>query len=97
MIDPSIVAQGYREKVKTAVSEVGAQLNLVGLVGTDYKPSLTYAKYTEVGCNAVGINFELRVVDKYDLESEIKKINEDNNAKNGISMTLTGDLNFIWS
>jgi methylenetetrahydrofolate dehydrogenase (NADP+) / methenyltetrahydrofolate cyclohydrolase len=80
MIDPSIVAQGYREKVKTAVSEVGAQLNLVGLVGTDYKPSLTYAKYTEVGCNAVGINFELRVVDKYDLESEIKKINEDNNV-----------------
>ncbi len=76
-IDPSLVAQGFREKLKSSVAEIGTQLNLVGLVGTDYKPSLTYAKYTEIGCNSVGINFDLRQVDKFDLETEIGRINDD--------------------
>jgi len=77
LIDPSLIAQQFRDQIITEVAVINAPLKIVGLVGSDYKPSLTYAKYTEVGCNSVGINFELRKVDKYSLEKEIGKINSD--------------------
>lgn len=79
LIDPNVVAQKFRSDLAAEISTLGTKLKLVGLIGSDYGPSLTYAKYTEAGCRSVGIDFEARTVDRFQMESEILKANGDKN------------------
>jgi 5,10-methylene-tetrahydrofolate dehydrogenase/methenyl tetrahydrofolate cyclohydrolase len=77
VIDPSEVAKAFRDKLRTRVASIGRPLKLVGLLATESAPSVTYARYTEKGCNDVGVTFELRKVGRVDAEREIERINAD--------------------
>ena len=75
IIDPDVVAQRFRSELADEISSLGFGLKLVGLIGSDYPPSLTYARYTEAGCKSVGIAFEARQVDRFEIEAEILRAN----------------------
>ena len=78
IIDPSIVAKAFRDEIRAHVAEIDVPIKLVGFLPTDAsRPSRTYARYTLRGCEDVGIHFELREVDKFDLERSIVGANRD--------------------
>lgn len=77
LVQPTPVARRFREEVRRAVSEIDAPLKLVGFLTSDEAPSLTYAEYTRSACDEVGISFDLRRVERLELEGEIKRANED--------------------
>ncbi|MBQ49872.1 MAG: methylenetetrahydrofolate dehydrogenase [Zetaproteobacteria bacterium] len=76
-IDPSNVAQNYRTIVRNTIKELDYKVNVVGFLTTDFGPSKTYADYTKFGCEDVGINFELRKVERLNLENAILEANRD--------------------
>lgn len=76
-IDPSEVARDFRQAVSERVKGLGLPLKLVGFLSTDSTPSKTYADYTRIGCEDVGITFDLRQVSKLKLEEAIDEANGD--------------------
>lgn len=85
MSDPTIatVAETYRKETKRAVLEMRKKILLVGFLTEEQGPSKIYADYTKAGCADVGIDFEVRMVNKYKLEDAILRANADNQI-NGI-------------
>lgn len=77
VLDPADVARAYRDKIRARVSALETPLALVGLLASDSAPSETYARYTQVGCDDVGIRFEPRKVDRLELERELERANSD--------------------
>lgn len=75
-INPSDVAKGFRSELSEAVAAIERPLKLVGFLTSDFAPSVTYARYTRLGCEAVGIGFDLRKTGKFDLERAIQLANE---------------------
>ncbi len=76
-LNPSEVAQGFHRQMREEITRLKAQIRLVGLLTQEAGPSRTYAEYTRAGCEAVGVTFELRQVDRFHLESELFKANAD--------------------
>lgn len=76
-IDPSAVAASYRQQLRKDLAALGKPLKLVGFLSTDSAPSLTYANYTKVGCDDVGIGFDIRKVNKLELEGAVEAANAD--------------------
>lgn len=76
-INPSQVAESYRDEIKADLAKIPTALKLVGFLASDVGPSATYANYTRVGCEKVGIEFEERRVSKFDLEQQIVEANSD--------------------
>lgn len=75
-INPSEVAKAFRRELSDAVAAIERPLRLVGFLTSDFAPSVTYARYTRLGCEAVGIEFDLRKTPKFDLEQAIQLANE---------------------
>ena len=76
-LNPSAVANTFRDEIRAEVEAIGHALKLVGFLTSNLGPSLTYADYTRRGCESVGIGFEARTVSKHELEDAILRTNED--------------------
>ena len=79
-IDPNTIANRFRQEIRQDVQSIGKNLNLVGFLCSKEGPSRTYAEYTNKGCQDVGIHFDLRSVERVDLESAIQDANSDANV-----------------
>jgi methylenetetrahydrofolate dehydrogenase (NADP+)/methenyltetrahydrofolate cyclohydrolase len=77
IIDPSQVAEAFRAELRARVAAIETPLKLVGLLATDFGPSATYASYTEKACVDTGVAFELRRVQRLEMEREIEAVNQD--------------------
>lgn len=76
LIDPSEAAKAFRAETSRRVAQCGQPLTLAGLLARDAAPAaVTYANYTRVGCEAVGIQFDLRRVDRLSVEAAIDQAN----------------------
>jgi len=76
-IDASAVARQFRDQLRQQVAQLPAPLTLVGFLATDAAPSRTYADYTRIGCEDLGIRFDLREVDRLEVEDAIQQANSD--------------------
>ena len=77
IIDPAAVAAKYRQELKSEISHLPQRLKLVGFLAADSGPSTTYANYTAAGCADVGIEFELKHINKLLMEDAILEANAD--------------------
>ncbi|MEI9939029.1 MAG: bifunctional methylenetetrahydrofolate dehydrogenase/methenyltetrahydrofolate cyclohydrolase [Pseudomonadota bacterium] len=76
-IDASAVAQEFRDQLRQQLARLRGPLTLAGFLATDAAPSRTYADYTRIGCEDLGIRFDLREVDKLGVEDAIQRANSD--------------------
>lgn len=77
IIDPGEVAKNFREEIRHSIKELGKPLRLAGFLSTESSPSVTYANYTKIGCDDVGIEFTVHQENKMQLERRIDQANED--------------------
>jgi len=77
VIDPGDIAKDFRKQVAQQVAKLTVPLKLVGFLSADNAPSQTYANYTKAGCDDVGIQYELRQVNKLALAAAIDEANAD--------------------
>ena len=81
VLDPSPIAREYRAEVKEEVARLtaahGRAPRILGLLGQDEGPAATYAHYARRGCEAVGIELDVRRVDADRVEPEIAAANVD--------------------
>jgi 5,10-methylene-tetrahydrofolate dehydrogenase/methenyl tetrahydrofolate cyclohydrolase len=77
ILDPATLAEKYIAEVHRDVLRLGVELNVVGLIASDDKPSLAYARATKQKFDTVGINYDLRQVERLELEAKINAANED--------------------
>jgi len=76
-IDPIAVSRARRQALRAEVQTLAAPPRLVGLLATDARPSRVYARYTARAAAEVGVDFQLRRVDRYELEAAIDEANAD--------------------
>ena len=80
LLDPAYVAQQYVQEVKTAIGKDNLKINIVGIIASQDKPSLAYANATKQKFNDIGISYDLRSVERLDLESIITDLNDDDSV-----------------
>ena len=78
-LDPAILAEKYFRAVKQEVASLDVTLNVLGFIASDDEPSLEYARATNQKFNEIGINYDLRYIERLDLEKEIIAANENPN------------------
>ncbi|MFT4632441.1 MAG: 5,10-methylene-tetrahydrofolate dehydrogenase/methenyl tetrahydrofolate cyclohydrolase [Candidatus Pseudothioglobus sp.] len=76
-LDPAKIAEKYISEVKVEVDRLDARIKVVGLIASDDKPSLAYARATQQKFDAIGIDYDLRHIKRLDLEHEIVSLNAD--------------------
>ncbi|MDN5727006.1 MAG: bifunctional methylenetetrahydrofolate dehydrogenase/methenyltetrahydrofolate cyclohydrolase [Propionibacteriales bacterium] len=78
-LDPSTVAAEYREEVRQQIDRLAPDRRprIVGLLGQDKGPAATYARYARRGCEAVGIDLDVRLVAPHEVESAVAVANVD--------------------
>ena len=76
-LDPSRLADKYVEEVRLALATANQTPRVVGLIASDDQPSLAYAGVTKRKFTDIGIEYDLRQVERLKLESEIHRANED--------------------
>jgi methylenetetrahydrofolate dehydrogenase (NAD+) len=76
-LDPAKIAEKYIREVKVEVDRLDARIKVVGLIASDDKPSLAYARATQQKFDAIGIDYDLRHIKRLDLEHEIVSLNAD--------------------
>jgi len=76
-IDASAVAREFRDQLRQQIARLQSPLTLVGFLATDAAPSRTYADYTRIGCEDLGIRFDLREVGRLEVEDAIQQANSD--------------------
>lgn len=81
--DPARVAQSYVESVATEVAAIGEPIRVAGFIASDDLPSLSYAKATRQKFSEVGIEYDLRQVERLELEDAIRAANADS-ATHGV-------------
>jgi len=79
LIDPGVVAKKFRAEIKQSIATENASLKLAGFLSTESSPSVTYANYTKIGCDDVGIDFILHHENRLALEKKIDEANLDPN------------------
>lgn len=77
LIDPSQVAERFRQELRAEIARLPEALRLVGLLVADHGPSRTYAEYTQKGCADVGVEFDLQAVARLEVERAIRRANAD--------------------
>lgn len=77
ILDPAILAEKYVQQVQEEITSLGVSLKVLGLIASGDKPSLAYARATKQKFNDVGIDYDLRHVERLQLEKEIIAANED--------------------
>ncbi|KAI8884391.1 NAD(P)-binding protein [Backusella circina FSU 941] len=79
----SKVSSSFRDQIKGDIKERSIRPKLVGFLANEDPAAIKYAEWTAKTCAETGVEFELRTVDKQDLEEKITEANEDK-AVNGI-------------
>ncbi|OMH25429.1 methylenetetrahydrofolate dehydrogenase [Tersicoccus phoenicis] len=80
VIDPAELAADYRARIRAELADLDHRVRIVGLLAEPTGPAATYAEYTRRGCESVGIDFDLRLVDPADAERAIGDANADPEA-----------------
>ena len=75
--DPARIAEKYVAEVKVLVEQIPTRIKVVGLITGDDKPSLAYARATQQKFDAIGIDYDLRHIERLSLENEILALNAD--------------------
>ncbi len=76
-LDPGILSEKYVQAVSQEVSSLKAKIKVVGLIASNDKPSLAYARMTQHKFDRIGIDYVLRQVERLNLEQEINLANDD--------------------
>lgn len=76
-LDPSVLAENYVKTIRAEIQHLGARPQVVGLIASHDKPSLAYANATQRKFAAIGISYEVRHVERLDLEKQILTLNAD--------------------
>lgn len=80
-VSPSEVAKKFRQEAKDYIKEQIApgskKLKFVGLLSNDNEDSKVYSDFTKLGCDDAGVEYEARVISRFDLESELRELNQD--------------------
>ncbi|KAL7754380.1 Methylenetetrahydrofolate dehydrogenase [NAD(+)] [Sorochytrium milnesiophthora] len=79
----SSVAKVYSDETRDAIVKRGIQPTLVGFLANKDPAARTYAEWTRKSCDEVGIRFEVREVERTELEEHIMEANQDD-AVHGI-------------
>ncbi len=79
-INPSDVARKYRLESKEHIEKTQSSIKLVGLLSNNDEFSKVYSDFTKVGCEDVGVEYEARTISKFELEGEIRRLNEDDSV-----------------
>ncbi|KAF7730942.1 NAD-dependent 5,10-methylenetetrahydrafolate dehydrogenase [Apophysomyces ossiformis] len=79
----SKVSASFRNQIKADIKERNIRPKLVGFLANEDPAAMKYAEWTSKTCAETGVEFELRKVNKQDLEEEITEANEDKSV-NGI-------------
>ncbi|KAI8140225.1 hypothetical protein BJV82DRAFT_624329 [Fennellomyces sp. T-0311] len=79
----SKVSASFREQLHKDIEERKIRPKLVGFLANDDPAARKYAEWTAKTCAETGVDFELRKVDKQDLEEKITEANEEKEV-NGI-------------
>ncbi len=79
----SSIAKPFIEELKKGVSRLNRQPTLVGFLANSDPAAKEYAIFTGKTSESIGFKYELREVDKEDLEEAIVKANNDD-AVDGI-------------
>ena len=74
-LDPAQIAKKYVAEVKVQVERISTRIKVVGLIASQDKPSLAYARATQQKFDAIGIDYDLRNIERLDLEHEILALN----------------------
>ena len=74
-LDPAQIAKKYVAEVKVQVERISTRIKVVGLIASHDKPSLAYARATQQKFDAIGIDYDLRNIERLDLENEILALN----------------------
>lgn len=71
------IAQPFLDQVRERVTRVGEPIRLVGILGTDQRPSLAYSSYAAKGCAKVGIDYEVRRCSPEQVSAQVFEANRD--------------------
>ncbi len=77
ILDPAILSEKYVRQVSEEIAQSAFKIKVLGLVASDDKPSLAYASATKQKFDAIGIEYDLRHVERLELEREIDQANQD--------------------
>ncbi len=77
LIDPSVLAETYRNEIRADIARLSRPPLLVGILSAEEGPSRTYAEYTRKACEAVGVGFDLRMLPRMEVEAAIRAANAD--------------------
>ena len=77
VVDVKEISNTYRDDLKEWIDQSRARPRLVGFLANKDQSAVTYAKWTQRSCEEIGIKFELRQVEREDLEEGIIEANED--------------------
>lgn len=80
IIDPTQLAAEFRSTLRAEIARLPGPLCLVGFIAGEQRAARTYAEYTRKGCEDVGVQFELRSVERLEMEAAVKAGNDDPNV-----------------
>ncbi|KAI9884488.1 MAG: hypothetical protein M1823_003736 [Watsoniomyces obsoletus] len=80
VIKASTIVQSLLDEVSEDLSRLGRSPLLVGLLANDDPAARMYANWTNKTCTENGFQYELREVDRQDLEQELIGANRDDNV-----------------
>lgn len=76
-LDPTVLAENYVKEIQAEIQRLDVRPQVVGLIASNDRPSLAYAGATQKKFAAIGINYEVRHVERLDLENQIMALNAD--------------------
>ena len=77
IIDPSVLAETYRNEIRADIARLSRPPLLVGILSAEHGPSRTYAEWTGKACDEVGVRFDLRMRPRMQVEDAIREANAD--------------------
>ncbi|KOR31342.1 methylenetetrahydrofolate dehydrogenase [Achromatium sp. WMS2] len=80
VLEPDIIAAQFRAAIRTELVTRNLSIKLVGFLASNDLASEAYARYTQTGCEDVGIHFELVKTDSNTIWSQLMAANDDPNV-----------------
>ena len=77
VLDPTSLSESIRAQLRAELQALPTRLRLVGVIAAEAGPSSTYAQYTALACEEVGVDFELRRATRLDVEAILRAANDD--------------------
>lgn len=77
VVDAEEIARPFRDEARAQVRACSAAIRLRGILASERRASAVYARYTERGCQDVGIAFELVEPKRLEVEQALIDANED--------------------